>query len=304
MAIAAVFIAFVIMSGMGGRLLAPSHPYQNYSSGRMNSMAKSQFTLLNLIDKWCNAGQHFVQRNEFSKNAAKSDGLQVRCKKCQSAYHSRNRQRLREQGIRYRAANKERIAAHRRDYYEQTREEQIERARKWHQENRDVVIARRKAAYDANPDFYRKQKRDWYQANLEKMKLINRRAYERKRDKPTYKAALRRQGKIYYQRHPNKVKAKAHRRRAAKGVFTSTQWASKCEYWGWRCYLCTAPLTLKTATVDHRKPLIRGGSNWIANIAPACRYCNAVKRDLSEADYRKKIQAGLTRIIPLEMVRT
>lgn len=40
------------------------------------------------------------------------------------------------------------------------------------------------------------------------------------------------------------------------------------------CHWCRAPLTLETATVDHRIPLARGGSNNPNNLVLACEPCN------------------------------
>jgi 5-methylcytosine-specific restriction endonuclease McrA len=44
-----------------------------------------------------------------------------------------------------------------------------------------------------------------------------------------------------------------------------------------RCAYCRKPLTLKLATVDHRKPLAKGGKNAPDNFALACWPCNHEK---------------------------
>lgn len=46
---------------------------------------------------------------------------------------------------------------------------------------------------------------------------------------------------------------------------------------GSKCYLCDNPLTERTMTVDHVRPLSRGGSDTLANMAPACVPCNTQK---------------------------
>lgn len=81
-------------------------------------------------------------------------------------------------------------------------------------------------------------------------------------------------------------------KRSAKGTFTRQQWLDKCRYHGWRCYLCGTDLDIHTAQVEHRIPLSRGGSNWIANLAPACSRCNGAKGSQTEKEYRAKIGAG------------
>jgi len=49
------------------------------------------------------------------------------------------------------------------------------------------------------------------------------------------------------------------------------------EVHGSKCYLCDNPLTEATMTVDHVRPLSRGGSDTLANMAPACVTCNLEK---------------------------
>ena len=40
---------------------------------------------------------------------------------------------------------------------------------------------------------------------------------------------------------------------------------------------------------DHRVPLDRGGMNWIENILPACRVCNARKHLMTEDEFRARL---------------
>ena len=84
----------------------------------------------------------------------------------------------------------------------------------------------------------------------------------------------------------------AHRRRdtllkEAAGKFTNLQWKAKLEYFGNRCYLCRIVLTDKITHREHRIPLSRGGTNWIANIAPACKKCNLSKNAKTEKEFRE-----------------
>lgn len=67
------------------------------------------------------------------------------------------------------------------------------------------------------------------------------------------------------------------RKLGATGTHTKEQFRALCEASGWACSYCSRPLTRKTATEDHIVPLIKGGGNDIANIAPSCRSCNSSK---------------------------
>jgi len=80
---------------------------------------------------------------------------------------------------------------------------------------------------------------------------------------------------------PEKFRLYCQTRRArirkAEGLFTTEQWLQKFQYYGERCVYCDLELSENTVTKDHKIPLVRGGSNWIANIVPSCLRCNDSK---------------------------
>ena len=86
--------------------------------------------------------------------------------------------------------------------------------------------------------------------------------------------------------NPEAKRAADHRYRARKlqadGHFTGAQFAELCEFFGGCCFYCDERRPL---TADHMMPLTRGGSNWIENIAPACRSCNSQKGDKTVDEY-------------------
>jgi 5-methylcytosine-specific restriction endonuclease McrA len=72
------------------------------------------------------------------------------------------------------------------------------------------------------------------------------------------------------------------RRRSAIGHYTEAQWQDRLAFYGFRCYLCGVDwfsLDSFDRTVDHVIPLSQGGTNWPANLRPACRSCNGGKCD-------------------------
>lgn len=54
---------------------------------------------------------------------------------------------------------------------------------------------------------------------------------------------------------------------------------ARFEYFGWRCWMCGAPLCDETVTRDHVKPLTAGGRHLPCNIRPACQPCNSIKNN-------------------------
>lgn len=50
---------------------------------------------------------------------------------------------------------------------------------------------------------------------------------------------------------------------------------AKWAYWGNRCWMCGGD----AETMDHVKPLSKGGAHMLCNLRPACQSCNSRKRD-------------------------
>ena len=87
--------------------------------------------------------------------------------------------------------------------------------------------------------------------------------------------------------HPGANRAYIRNREARKlgaaGTCTEEQAAARWAMYGGRCWMCGGTAT----DDDHVKPLStrrmppgsKGGSNWVANIRPACGPCNSRKHD-------------------------
>jgi len=66
-------------------------------------------------------------------------------------------------------------------------------------------------------------------------------------------------------------------RRGTKGSHTQAEWEARLELYDYRCAYCGR--RGGRLTRDHVLPLARGGTDYIANIVPACRACNGLKGD-------------------------
>lgn len=53
------------------------------------------------------------------------------------------------------------------------------------------------------------------------------------------------------------------------------------DYWGPGCVFCGAEAT----TRDHLVPKSRGGTDHLSNLRPCCRPCNALKADMTPAEW-------------------
>lgn len=76
---------------------------------------------------------------------------------------------------------------------------------------------------------------------------------------------------------PGGRRAAANRRRAeAIGIYIEHR--SECVY-------CGEPLGIDNHSLDHVVPTSRGGRNDADNTAPACRFCNHAKANLTAAEF-------------------
>lgn len=193
-----------------------------------------------------------------------------------------------------------------------------ERDRLYYLKNRDAIRARSKARYEAKRDEINAKQKEKRDNNLEEFHAIERERYwkrvnvMRQRSKEYYHAnkakhneSVRRYREAnrdkerawkrrWLEKHPDRRRVSVRnnrdmRRREGNGRFTLELLLAKYAYHGWRCYLCGVSITFQTSHPDHRKPLSRGGTNWIANIAPACVDCNLHKNRRTETEYRNLI---------------
>lgn len=122
--------------------------------------------------------------------------------------------------------------------------------------------------------------RDWGRDNPEKVSQKNCRYYKSHKDR------LDSENRKRLKNNPALKVAANHRRRArelrAEGTFTASQWNDLCALYGYMCLCCNKHKPLEA---DHVVPISKGGTNFISNIQPLCRRCNA-KKSTDSIDYR------------------
>jgi 5-methylcytosine-specific restriction endonuclease McrA len=186
------------------------------------------------------------------------------------------RARNRETSRRWRAENPERSKANIQRQYENYKkrlaaglipkqtEQQKEKARinhkAYYHANKTKALETAKAWQEANPEKVLAAKRKWRLNNIEKQR-----------------AATNRWQRTHLVE--NKIKAGRHRAKKFKaaGFHTPEQLAARVAYYGGKCAYCKI---YPYESIDHVIPLTRGGSNWPANLRPACDFCNSSKADL------------------------
>lgn len=146
--------------------------------------------------------------------------------------------------------------------------------------------SRRDGLYVSCKSCHRERTDSWSQRNPAATKRYDRTSKARHREARRLREAERRA------RYPERVKAatlkwkathRAHltaleavrrgRKAAAAGDASPAQIAARVAYYGGKCWMCGRPYE----HIDHVIPLSRDGSNWPANLRPACSTCNSRK---------------------------
>ena len=160
------------------------------------------------------------------------------------------------------------------------------------------VNSGRRGRYKKNPEKFQKSSLLWYWAHAETVRARNRKwCRDHRVDRKMYwhqwyakhaeqvKENARARAKMY----PDKFREHNRKRRArknlAEGSFTEKEWRILCDSYGNKCLACHC--TDVPLTRDHVIPIGPPyfGTNYIWNIQPLCRSCNAKKKKRID-DYR------------------
>jgi len=180
---------------------------------------------------------------------------------CKDCLKNEDKQRYRE--------NKENINKRHKKYYENNKESLAEATKRYIKNNIERVKEYHQKYYANNKALMNEKSKEWYRKNIE---LRTRQISEWHKNNPLT---------------PEKSRTYNNRRRCrkinAEGSFTVKEWKDLCNKYGNKCLNCGINGTM---TIDHIVPLSKGGTNWISNIQPLCRSCNA-KKHTDIIDYRK-----------------
>ena len=195
--------------------------------------------------KCCICGEEFPLTSEYwHKDKKARFGLRYSCKVC-------TRQKAKRR-------------------LDENRERNKEACKNWYANNRDVVDAYR----EKNAEHIAEKKRKWRKNNPDKAKKHKSDSQKRNR------ASANARSKRFRERHPDKMRAKsrvdAHQRRTANGEFTAQDIDLLYRSQRGKCWWCGKPLGA-AYHIDHRIPLVRGGTNAPENLCLTCPPCNLSK---------------------------
>ena len=184
----------------------------------------------------------------------------------------------------------------------------VERTRRWQKRYPERHKASKRRTYLKYIEKWAAQSKARRLAHPEQHREYDRRGNEKRKADPVRMAARRAQYRDYYRRNResriaavkeydrvNHVKVRvwkrirSARRRtrlvAALGTCSREQWLWRFQFYGGHCAYCPRELRFDEAQMEHRIPISRGGSNWPANIVPACADCNLRKGTKTSAEF-------------------
>ena len=102
--------------------------------------------------KTCNKCKVQKDLSGFSKDKAKKDGLQAKCKACNAEYKKENREAVGAKDAKWYQENRKEQAVKKAKYYQANREAVAARNAEYYQENRESIAAKEAEWAKANPD--------------------------------------------------------------------------------------------------------------------------------------------------------
>lgn len=202
--------------------------------------------------------------DRFARDKTKRGGRSSQCKECAYIYNrawkARHPEKVKEYGARVQARHGERYKAEALARYAV---DGAARKREYNARNRDRVRAASKRCYAAHREAYRVISRRNYRKNPARTKQ-QARAWQ-KANRKKFSAIMVIQN------------AKRRSRKMGNGGrgFTPAHWRALLVRVGGVCAYCRDN---KADSIDHFVPLVKGGQHDFANLVPACRRCNTLKR--------------------------
>lgn len=140
--------------------------------------------------------------------------------------------------------------------------------------------------YRDNREKYISNATSYYENNKDSGRYKDSTRLHYKNNKAKYAASQ----KAYRENNKDKVNASRQKRRAmvanAAGSFTPLDWRSRLDYYGGKCVYCGSTENIE---IEHRIPLSRGGTNFPANLVPACKSCNCSKGTKTEKEFKQHL---------------
>lgn len=175
-------------------------------------------------------------------------------------------------------------------FYGENTELILERNRIWRINNRNNCLLRQKEYRVENKAKIKFSRKKHYEDNTNKILLKNK-DYRIKQNREIINAYARKYN-VSEKGRLNKTLNRIMRRTLNKKYpLTNEKLQKIMEKTNSTCYYCPTPLDENNFTIDHLKPVSKGGTNHLNNLVPACRGCNFSKQDMASYEFKQKVLA-------------
>jgi len=274
--------------------------------------------------KTCTKCKEIKYKLEFNKDKYKKDNLSSQCKSCIKAhkdlikekYPNRRKETRKKYAEKYPEKTKELNKKYSKDYRKKYPERKKESDKNWREQNKE-----KKQQSDKNYQIKNKNLLSIYNKNYrkinkeslsEKAKLYNKQnkekihnAYlkykEQNKEKIQHRSAEYYKNNLdkilkYRKENPEKIRNLERKRRAKKrkanGSHTPEDILNLLVLQNTKCKYCEVQLNTEGKMkyhIDHRMPLVLGGSNNVENLQILCPRCNLTKSAKHPDIYEKEI---------------
>ena len=184
----------------------------------------------------------------------------------------------------YREDNKDKLREQRKQYYEDNKDKIAEQHKQWYEDNKDKILEQHKQYnkqyYEDNKDKKAEYGKQYREDNKDKISEWHKQHYENNKDK------LREQKKQYRAtpqgqatRFNSSCRRRIKKQNQGNGI-TKDQWLEMMNFFNWKCAYSSEVLSEKgQRSIDHIKPLVKGGEHEVWNTVPMYRPYNSSKQD-------------------------
>lgn len=212
--------------------------------------------------KWA---ERLARQKRRSKEANRRNYIKTKADPVLLAKHLERRRRL----------NPEKRKENKRRYYTKLKRDPV----RWAKHLARYVRKGRVHKVKTKDEVREKDRERYHRRDLASRKVTRRRQYAKVKADPVKWAKVLASNRAWEKAHPEKVTEKRARRRARKAGVESEPLSRiiVADRDGWKCCYCGVSLTKKTLTLDHVRPISKGGPHTYANVVAACKPCNSSK---------------------------
>jgi len=241
---------------------------------------------------------HLKRRRQDPQHRAKLRAyFREYTKKWRRKHRNRLRKYQREWKARWRIKNRDIEREYQRDWRERN-------SAKVHDQNRKWYARHGKQWYERNKEKRRVQAKETYlrerRTKLEQQRARRRRHYAKNRESIRAHVKGRRLKNperfraVDRARYLHNTEKRKHQSRIARAkrsglscYLSLEDWKRLLRQYNFRCAYCGIRLTIKNRSLDHKIPLLRGGTNDITNLVPSCLRCNQRKHVQTAEEFLK-----------------